>query len=63
MEGGPADQTPNDISSLLRGEEGTEVTFLAWISSERRWAMIEYTNSKGQPVRAFVKGQYLACMK
>lgn len=28
VEGGPADQTPNDISSLLRGEEGTEVTFL-----------------------------------
>ena len=52
-----------NMKTLNHLNKGTEVTFLAWISSERRWAMIEYTNSKGQPVRAFVKGQYLACMK
>ena len=28
VEGGPDDQAPEDISGLLRGEEGTEVTFL-----------------------------------
>ena len=28
VEGGPAEQSPADISPLLRGEEGTEVTFL-----------------------------------
>ena len=28
VEGGPADQSPADISSLLRGEEGTEVSFV-----------------------------------
>ena len=28
VEGGPAEQSPSDISTLLRGEEGTEVTFL-----------------------------------
>ena len=28
VEGGPAEQSPADITSLLRGEEGTEVSFL-----------------------------------
>ena len=28
VEGGPADQTPADITSLLRGEEGTKVSFV-----------------------------------
>ena len=42
---------------------GTPVTFLAWSSEKRRWAMIEYQSSKLGLVRAFVKGNMLACMQ
>ena len=43
---------------------GTNVTFLAWLSSDHEWAMIEYVSpSSGKPIRAFVQGRLLQCMQ
>lgn len=43
---------------------GTRVTFLGWLYEGSEWVMIEYQSPKyGQTMRAFVKGNLLACMQ
>ena len=57
-----APETKRKASETLPA--GTQVTFLAWLSEGSEWAMIEYESPKfGQTIRAFVKGNLLACMK
>ena len=57
-----APETKRKASETLPA--GTQVTFLAWLSSGSEWAMIEYVSpGSGQPVRAFVKGNLLQCMQ
>ncbi len=52
-----------NMKQLEKLSPGTPVTFLAWASDKHRWALIEYQSSSLGRVRAFVKGNNLACMK
>ena len=57
-----APETQRKASETLPA--GTRVTFLAWLYEGSEWVMIEYQSPKyGQTVRAFVKGNLLACMQ
>ncbi len=43
---------------------GTKVTFLAWYFENGAWALIEYQSKQdGKPIRAFVQGNVVDCLK
>ena len=44
-------------------QAGTPVTFLAWYDSKHYRALVEYQSPSLGPVRAFVRGVFLECMK
>ncbi|MBQ8080344.1 MAG: peptidoglycan-binding protein [Clostridia bacterium] len=61
------DVTDDPVINMKKLEtlpKGTEVTFLAWASSKHRYALVEYYSTRfGQTVRAFLRGNKLACMQ